>query len=81
MISPQPMMCDSGKKGSVVMDRVKIMVVDDESRMRKLVRDFLVKSGYDVLEAGDGAWAIKWRKQSNENPMPHGMGYKMEEAK
>ena len=27
------------------------------------------------------AWAIKWRKQSNENPMPHGMGYKMEEAK
>ena len=58
MISPQPMMCDSGKKGSVVMDRVKIMVVDDESRMRKLVRDFLVKNGYDVLEAGDGEEAL-----------------------
>ena len=36
------------------MERLKILVVDDESRMRKLVRDFLVKSGYDVLEAGDG---------------------------
>ena len=41
-----------------VMDRVKILVVDDESRMRKLVRDFLVKSNYDVLEAGDGGEAM-----------------------
>ena len=40
------------------MDRLKILVVDDESRMRKLVRDFLVKSGYDVLEAGDGEEAL-----------------------
>ena len=40
------------------MDRVKILVVDDESRMRKLVRDFLVKNGYDVLEAGDGEEAL-----------------------
>lgn len=36
------------------MDKQKILVVDDESRMRKLVRDFLIKSNYDVLEAGDG---------------------------
>ena len=36
------------------MDRQKILVVDDESRMRKLVKDFLVKNNYDVLEAGDG---------------------------
>ena len=36
------------------MDKVKILVVDDESRMRKLVRDFLVKSGFEVLEAGTG---------------------------
>lgn len=36
------------------MERLKILVVDDESRMRKLVKDFLVKSNYDVLEAGDG---------------------------
>ncbi len=40
------------------MDRLKILVVDDESRMRKLVRDFLVKSNYDVLEAGDGTEAL-----------------------
>lgn len=36
------------------MDKLKILVVDDESRMRKLVKDFLVKSNYEVLEAGDG---------------------------
>lgn len=40
------------------MNGLKILVVDDESRMRKLVRDFLVKSGYDVLEAGDGEEAL-----------------------
>ena len=40
------------------MERLKILVVDDESRMRKLVRDFLVKNGYDVLEAGDGEEAL-----------------------
>lgn len=37
---------------------VKIMVVDDESRMRKLVKDFLVREGYTVLEAGDGLAAM-----------------------
>lgn len=36
------------------MDKLKILVVDDESRMRKLVKDFLLKSNYEVLEAGDG---------------------------
>lgn len=36
------------------MSDVKIMVVDDEARMRKLVRDYLVKSGYVVIEAVDG---------------------------
>lgn len=40
------------------MDALKILVVDDESRMRKLVRDFLVKKDFEVLEAGDGAKAI-----------------------
>ena len=40
------------------MDRLKILVVDDESRMRKLVRDFLVKSNFEVLEAGDGEEAL-----------------------
>lgn len=40
------------------MGKWKILVVDDESRMRKLVRDFLVRSDYDVVEASDGAQAI-----------------------
>ncbi len=40
------------------MDRLKILVVDDESRMRKLVRDFLVKSNFDVIEAEDGSQAL-----------------------
>lgn len=39
-------------------EKLKILVVDDESRMRKLVRDFLTKSGFDVLEAGDGEEAL-----------------------
>lgn len=38
---------------------IKILVVDDESRMRKLVRDFLVRDGYTVLEAGDGMEAME----------------------
>ena len=40
------------------MEKLKIMVVDDEARMRKLVKDFLVKSNFDVLEAGDGEEAV-----------------------
>ena len=41
-----------------MMDKLKILVVDDESRMRKLVRDFLVKHDFDVVEAGDGEAAL-----------------------
>ena len=37
------------------MDMLKILVVDDEARMRKLVKDFLVKKDYIVLEASDGS--------------------------
>ena len=40
------------------MDRLKILVVDDEARMRKLVKDFLVKSNYEVVEAEDGSQAL-----------------------
>ena len=35
-----------------------ILVVDDELRMRKLVRDFLVKQNFKVLEAADGEEAV-----------------------
>ena len=40
------------------MDKMKILVVDDESRMRKLVKDFLVKKDFLVLEAENGEQAL-----------------------
>lgn len=40
------------------MDKLKILVVDDEGRMRKIVKDFLVKSNYDVIEASNGQEAL-----------------------
>lgn len=40
------------------MDALKILVVDDESRMRKLVKDFLIKKNFQVLEAGNGEEAM-----------------------
>lgn len=39
-------------------DKIRILVVDDEERMRKLVRDFLTIRGYDVIEAADGEEAV-----------------------
>lgn len=41
------------------MDKVKILIVDDESRMRKLVRDFLERAGYRVIEAENGLEAME----------------------
>ncbi len=47
------------KEGKVcAMDKLKILVVDDEARMRKLVKDFLVRKDFDVVEAGDGEEAL-----------------------
>lgn len=40
------------------MDNLKVLVVDDEARMRKLVKDFLVIKGFQVIEAGDGEEAV-----------------------
>ena len=40
------------------MEKVKILVVDDESRMRKLIKDFLEREGYGILEAADGVEAL-----------------------
>lgn len=51
----------SGKmRSEEKMDKTKILVVDDESRMRKLVKDFLVRQGYTVLEAADGMEAMDY---------------------
>ena len=41
------------------MDALKILMVDDEERMRKLVKDFLTNKGFSVVEAGDGEDAIE----------------------
>ena len=41
------------------MSDITVLVVDDESRMRKLVKDFLMQKQYKVLEAGDGEEALK----------------------
>ena len=46
------------KNGGNQMDTLKILVVDDESRMRKLVKDFLTKKNFQVLEAGNGEEAM-----------------------
>ena len=48
------------------MDRIKILVVDDESRMRKLVRDFLEREEFKVLEAGDGMEAMDMFYEHND---------------
>ena len=41
-------------EGKIKMDGVYILVVDDESRMRKLLKDFLSQKGYQILEAEYG---------------------------
>lgn len=40
------------------MEKIKILVVDDESLMRKLIKDFLVKKGYEIVEASNGELAL-----------------------
>ena len=46
-------------KGLNAMVDKTILIVDDESRMRKLIKDFLIQKGYQILEAGDGEEALK----------------------
>ncbi len=50
--------CDKSVRTGNNMDKCRILVVDDESRMRKLVKDFLIKNQYQVLEAEDGEAAL-----------------------
>ena len=42
----------------IIMGDVTVLVVDDEARMRKLIKDFLIQKGFSVLEAEDGEMAI-----------------------
>jgi two-component system response regulator ResD len=46
------------KKWRIIMGDVTVLVVDDEARMRKLIKDFLIQKGFSVLEAEDGERAI-----------------------
>lgn len=48
------------------MNPIKILVVDDESRMRKLVKDFLIRQGYNVIEAANGEEAVDLFVQDKE---------------
>ena len=41
------------------MNNITVLVVDDESRMRKLIKDFLAQKGYSILEARDGEEALQ----------------------
>ena len=48
------------------MNDTTILIVDDESRMRKLIKDFLIKKEYKILEAQDGEEALKVFEQNSE---------------
>ena len=52
--------------GIMDMSKLKILVVDDEARMRKLVKDFLVRKDYEVIEAADGEEAIDLFVEHND---------------
>ena len=49
------------------MGNVTVLVVDDESRMRKLIKDFLVQKEYSVLEAEDGEQALEVYHENQKN--------------
>ena len=61
------------------MEDVTILVVDDEFRMRKLVKDFLQKEDYNVIEAADGEEAIKLFEENKEK-MINVVDYLMEKT-
>ncbi len=58
-------MTKQGRK--IMMNDITILIVDDESRMRKLIKDFLIQKGYHILEAADGEEALKvFEEHQNE---------------
>jgi DNA-binding response OmpR family regulator len=48
------------------MNDVTVLIVDDESRMRKLIKDFLMQKNYKILEAGDGEEALRIFQENEE---------------
>ena len=51
------------------MGDLTVLVVDDESRMRKLIRDFLIQKNFNILEAEDGERALKVYEENKESLM------------
>ena len=49
------------------MGDITVLIVDDEARMRKLIKDFLMQKGYSILEAGDGEEALKIFEENKTN--------------
>ena len=60
------------------MDGTYILVVDDESRMRKLLRDFLTAKGYQILEAEDGEKAIEVFEENRNKIIKYFRGCKLQ---
>lgn len=48
------------------MNDITVLIVDDESRMRKLIKDFLIQKNYKILEAGDGEEALRIFQENEE---------------
>ena len=48
------------------MSDITVLVVDDESRMRKLIKDFLIQKNYNILEAEDGEKALSVYQENKE---------------
>ena len=48
------------------MNDITVLIVDDESRMRKLIKDFLMQKNYKILEAGDGEEALRIFQENEE---------------
>ena len=57
------------KKGFELSMEESILVVDDEDRMRKLIKDFLTNKGYHILEAEDGEKALEIYQQNQSKIM------------
>ena len=61
------------------MGDLTVLVVDDESRMRKLIRDFLIQKNFNILEAEDGERALKVYEENKDAVMEAGKDFTSED--
>ncbi|MDQ7027791.1 MAG: response regulator, partial [Anaerolineae bacterium] len=57
------------KNKSAMNDKLKILVVDDELTVRRIIRQYMEKEGYEVLEADNGGQALQLLHQEEPNLM------------